>query len=93
MSYAKYPCQIELVKKFQKGTLRGMMSVERMGFITWKDACTWAEEVSRSKRVPYIVPEIRNLKTNELKKVLDTDAIRCQHIDHSVKINSEMIQH
>lgn len=77
MSYTKYPCQIELVKQFQKGTLKGMMSVERMGFITWRDACTWAEEVSSSKRVPYTVPEIRNLKTNELKKVLDTDAIRC----------------
>lgn len=77
MSYTRYTCQIELVKQMQKGNLKGFTFVERMGFMTWKDACTWAEEVSISKRVPYTVPEIRNLKTNELKKVLDTDAIRC----------------
>lgn len=68
MKYTNYPCQVELVKYHLDGMKAGMHTKENMGFMTWNDACTWAGSVTESKKVGYVVLEMRNLQTNELEK-------------------------
>lgn len=68
MNYSKYPCQVEMVKYHLEGMKEGMHTCEKMGFMSWNDACTWAGSVTVSKKVGYVVLEMRNLQTNELEK-------------------------
>jgi len=68
MRVSAYPCQTEMVKYHLNGMKEGMHTVERMGFITWHDACTWANSVTESSNVEYVVLEMRNLSTGELEK-------------------------
>ena len=64
--YENYPCQVEIVRKFTSGTLEGLTHTDRMGFMTEKDAKTWANAVSNSTRTNYIVLKLTNIKTNEI---------------------------
>ena len=68
MSSCAYPCQTEMKKFHLKGTLKGLTTTETMGFMNWKDATTWAGAVTISKKVPYVVLEMRNLETDEVEK-------------------------
>lgn len=62
-----YPTQVELVKYHTKGTLKGMQTTEKMGFVSWGDACDWAGGVTLAKSVPYVVTEIRDLNTGAVE--------------------------
>tara|TARA_S200002703_G_scaffold158058_1_gene167435 strand:+ start:283 stop:459 length:177 start_codon:yes stop_codon:yes gene_type:complete len=56
------------MKKYHlKGTLSGLTTTEKMGFMTWKDATTWAGSVTTSTKIPYVVLEMRNLETQEIE--------------------------
>lgn len=68
LSYDHYPCQVEFERYFVQGNLEGMAQKEKMGFMTWHDACAWAGCVTRSHRTNYVILEMRNLKTGELEK-------------------------
>ena len=68
MNYSKYPCQVELVKYHLGGMKEGMATKENMGFMSWDDACTWAGSVTMSHKVPYVVLEMRDVKTGEIEK-------------------------
>ncbi len=68
MNYTNYPCTVELVKYHLEGMKEGMHTKENMGFMSWKDACTWAGSVTLSHKVGYVVLEMRNLETNQLEK-------------------------
>lgn len=67
MTSCAYPCQTEMKKYHLKGTLSGLTTTEKMGFMTWKDATTWAGSVTTSTKVPYVVLEMRNLETQEIE--------------------------
>ena len=61
-----YPVTVTMTKYHLKGgTLGGMKTTERMGFMTWSDACAWAGDVTMSPRVPYVVLEMTNEKTGQ----------------------------
>ncbi len=68
MMYSKYPCQVEMVKYHLDGMKEGMHTVEKMGFMSWNDACTWAGSVTESHKVSYVVLEMQNLETKEIEK-------------------------
>jgi len=68
MKYTNYPCQVELVKYHLGGMKEGMHTCEKMGFLNWNDACTWAGSVTQSPKVSYVVLEMRNVKTGEIEK-------------------------
>ena len=65
MTFAQYPCQVEFDRYFLGGNLEGGTHTDRMGFMSWNDACTWAASVTMSPRVEYVVLEMRNLITGE----------------------------
>ncbi len=67
MTSCAYPCQTEMKKYHLKGTLSGLTTTEKMGFMTWKDATTWAGSVTTSTKIPYVVLEMRNLETQEIE--------------------------
>lgn len=61
-----YPFQVKVTKKFEQGHFKGLTLEEDMGFITERDARTWAEEVSYSERVNYVVKKMVDLKNNRI---------------------------
>ena len=63
--YENYPVQVEIVRKFTSGTLDGITHTDRMGFMTQKDAKTWACAVSNSPRTDYTVVSLTDIKTGE----------------------------
>jgi len=58
-----YPCQVEFDRYFLSGTLEGLTHTDKMGFMSWDDACTWAGLVTQNVNVDYVVLEMRDLKT------------------------------
>ena len=60
-----YPVTVDMTKYHLKGTLEGMKTNERMGFMTWADAGACAGEVTMSVRVPYVILEMTNEKTGQ----------------------------
>jgi len=67
-AYEYYPTRVEFTKYFLSGTLEGMTVTERMGFITWDDACKWAGGVTMSVKCDYVVLEMRDLQTGVTEK-------------------------
>jgi trehalose-6-phosphate synthase len=63
--YEKYPCQVEIVRKFTSGLLEGLTHTDRMGFMTQKDAKAWASAVSNSTHTNYTVVSLTDIKTGE----------------------------
>ena len=63
--YENYACQVEIVRKFTSGTLEGTTHTDRMGFMTQKDAKTWANAVTNSPRTDYTVVSLTDIKTGE----------------------------
>lgn len=62
MSY--YPLEVIITKYHLEGNLAGITTAgERMGFLSWKDACEWAQSVTESPKVPYVVLEMINTQT------------------------------
>jgi len=57
-----------MVKYHLDGMKAGMHTVEKMGFMNWNDACTWAGSVTQSHKVDYVVLEMQNLETKEIEK-------------------------
>lgn len=66
ISYKRYPAQVRVVKKFTSGNLQGMTHGDNMGFMTLKDAVTWADSVSKSPRVNYKVITVKDVETGEV---------------------------
>ncbi len=64
-SYKRYPCQVKLIRKFVSGHLKNMTYGENMGFMSRKDAITWAQSVSESPRVNYKVVSMTDIETEE----------------------------
>jgi len=65
LAMPNYPCQVEFDRYFLKGNLNGIHHTDKMGFMSWKDACAWAGSVTQSPRVDYVILEMRNLKTGQ----------------------------
>jgi hypothetical protein len=66
ISYKRYPAQVTVIKQFTSGHLEGMGIGEHMGFMTVKDAVTWAESVSKSPRTNYKVITVKDINTGEI---------------------------
>jgi len=62
-----YPCQVEFDRYFLKGTLEGLKHTDKMGFMSWDDACTWAGLVTQNVNVDYVVLEMRDLNTGAVE--------------------------
>ena len=62
-----YPVTVAMTKYHLKGILEGIKTKERMGFMSWADACAWAGEVTMSVRVPYVILEMTNEKTGQME--------------------------
>lgn len=62
-----YPCNVEFDRHFLRGNLAGTTHTDKMGFMSWEDACAWAGEVTQSTRVNYVVLEMRNTQTGEVE--------------------------
>ena len=65
---SKYPCQVEFEKYFLKGFLEGMTITEKMGFLSWGDACNWAGKCTMNLSCDFVILEMRNLATAEIEK-------------------------
>ena len=63
-----YPCRVEFTKYFLSGTLEGMTITERMGFVSWDDACKWAGGATMNVACPYVVLEMTDLQTGVTEK-------------------------
>lgn len=59
----KYPCRVEFVRYFVEGNLKGITHTDRMGFMSWPDACAWAAEVTESCFVDYVIVSMVDLDT------------------------------
>ena len=66
ISYKRYNCQVQVIRKFTSGNLQGMTHGDNMGFMTRKDAVTWADSVSKSPRVNYKVITVKDINTGEI---------------------------
>lgn len=66
MPYQYYPTQIEYTLEHTRGFLKGTKFTDRMGFIKWADACLWANRVTQSKKIEYVILEMKNLKTDKV---------------------------
>lgn len=66
ISYKRYPCQVTIKRQFTDGHLKGMGFGDHMGFMSQKDAITWASSVSNSPRTNYTVIEMKDIKTGEV---------------------------
>lgn len=66
ISYKRYPAQVTVIKQFTSGNLEGMGIGEHMGFMTVKDAVTWAESVSKSPRTNYKIITVKDINTGEV---------------------------
>lgn len=66
ISYKRYNCQVQVIRKFTSGNLQGMTHGDNMGFMTQKDAVTWADSVSKSPRVNYKVITVKDINTGEV---------------------------
>jgi len=62
-----YSTQVEITKYHLKGTFEGMKTTEKMGFVNWNDACTWAGLVTQHFDVPYVVLEMRDINTGAVE--------------------------
>ena len=62
-----YPTQVEITKYHLKGTLEGMQTTEKMGFVNWDDACKWAGGVTMNLKCPYVVLEMRDINTGAVQ--------------------------
>jgi hypothetical protein len=65
MIYEKYPVQVEITRKFTSGILKSLVFIDRMGFMTYKDAITWAQSVSDSTHTNYTVISLTDIKTGK----------------------------
>lgn len=65
MSVANYPCQVEFDKYLLSGILEGITVTEKMGFMSWDDACDWAGTVTMSLKTNFVILEMRNLLTGQ----------------------------
>lgn len=72
ISYKNYNAQVRIVRKFTSGNLQGMTYGDNMGFMSVKDAVTWAESVSNSPRVNYKVIVVKDINTGEVYYGSDT---------------------
>lgn len=61
----RYPCRVEFDRYFVEGNLQGITHTDRMGFMSWDDACRWAAEVTESCFVDYVIVSMTNLETGE----------------------------
>lgn len=66
ISYKRYPCQVQVIREFTSGHLKGMRYGDNMGFMARNDAVTWASSVSDSPRVNYKVIRMKDIQTNEV---------------------------
>ena len=66
ISYKRYPCQVQVIRKFTSGNLQGMTHGDNMGFMSDRDAITWADSVSKSPRVNYKVITVKDVTTGEV---------------------------
>lgn len=66
ISYKRYNCQVQVIRKFTDGNLQGMTHGDNMGFVTRNDAVTWASSVSDSPRVNYKIIRMKDIKTDEV---------------------------
>ena len=66
ISYKRYNCQVQVVREFTDGNLKGMHHGDNMGFMTTKDAVTWASSVSNSPRVNYKIIRMKDIQTDEV---------------------------
>jgi hypothetical protein len=60
-----YPCKVEFEKYFLSGLLEGATIVEKMGFVSWDDACDWAGKATMNPQCHFVVTEMTNLETGE----------------------------
>lgn len=65
LAVSNYPCQVEFTKYFLKGLLEGQYVDEKMGFLSWDDACDWAGAATMNLQCDYVVLEMTNLETGE----------------------------
>lgn len=66
ISYKRYPCQVQVIRQFTDGHLKGMQHGDNMGFMAKKDAVTWASSVSESPRVNYRIIRMKDIQTDEV---------------------------
>jgi len=67
MRIKPHPCTVEFDRYFVSGLFEGTTHTDKMGFMTWDDACEWAGAVTLNPKVDYVVLELRNLKTGEVE--------------------------
>jgi len=67
-SIAFYPCKVKFEKYFVSGLLEGMTITERMGFVSWDDACDWAGRATMNPDCEFIITEMTNMKTGEKER-------------------------
>jgi len=60
-----YPCKVEFEKYFLWGMLEGATITEKMGFVSWEDACDWAGKATMNPQCKFVVTEMTNLETGE----------------------------
>jgi len=65
MNNQHFPCQVEFDRYFIGGNLEGLRHTDKMGFMSWDDACRWAGSVTMDPKTDYVVLEMRNLITGE----------------------------
>jgi hypothetical protein len=61
-----YPCNVEFDRYFVSGNLEGLTYSDKMGFMSWNDACKWAGKVTQSHSVDYVIRTMKNLETGEI---------------------------
>ena len=63
-----YPCKVKFQKYFLSGLLEGLTITERMGFVSWDDACRWAGEVTLNPSCNFVVLEMTDMATGETER-------------------------
>lgn len=58
-----HPCQVEFDKFFLSGILDGIQVTEKMGFMSWNDACDWAGTCTMSLKTNFVILEMREPST------------------------------
>jgi len=61
-----YPCNVKFERYFVSGNLEGLTNSDKMGFMSWNDACKWAGKVTQSPSVDYVIRTMKNLETGEI---------------------------
>lgn len=61
-----YECQVTMKKYFVAGLLEGLTVDDKMGFLSWDDACQYAGDVTLNEKCNFVVLEMTNIGTGEV---------------------------